>query len=188
MVHEGIPVTTIARTLLDLADVLSDQALKRAVDEAEYRRLLDMTALIATVDRNPGRSGARLLKAAQGPIELTRSELEDRFLSLVRRRGWPRPRVNARLEGYEVDFYWPGAGVVVELDGFAAHGTRARFESDRRKDRALRRAGIDPIRLTAQALRYEEEAIAADLDAAFSRERASSNPSRRASTSSASAR
>jgi very-short-patch-repair endonuclease len=187
-VHELIPVTTVARTLLDLADVLNEQALKRAIDEAEYRRLLDMTALIAVVDRNPGRGGARLLTAVKGPMELTRSALEDRFLSLARRRGWGRPRVNARVEGYEVDFYWPGARLVVEIDGFAAHGTRARFESDRVRDRRLARKGLQTIRLTANALRYDEDAIAADLEAAFSRERASSNPSRRASTSSASAR
>jgi hypothetical protein len=78
-VHEGIQVTTVARTLLDLADVLNGQALKRAIDEAEYLRVLDMTALIAAVDRNPGRSGAKLLEAAGGALELTESVLEDRF-------------------------------------------------------------------------------------------------------------
>jgi very-short-patch-repair endonuclease len=187
-IHEGIPTTTVARTLLDLADQLSDQALKRAIDETDFRRLFDLSALIAAVDRNPGRSGAKVLRAVCAEAELTRSVLEDRFLELVRKRGLPRPRVNAWLEGYEVDFYWPDANLGVEIDGFAAHGTRARFESDRRKDRALHRAGIDTIRLTATALRYEEDAIAADLDAAFNRERASSKPSRRASTSSASVR
>ena len=87
-----------------------------------------------------------------------------------------------------MDFYWPEADLVVEVDGFAAHGTRTRFESDRRRDRCLARKGLQTIRLTANALRYEEDAIAADSDAAFNRERASSKPPRRASTSSASAR
>jgi very-short-patch-repair endonuclease len=187
-VHEGIPITTVARTLLDLADALNDQALKRAIDEADYLRLLDLTALVAVVDRNPGRSGARVLKAARGPAELTRSVLEDRFLELVRRKGLPRPRVGAYLEGYEVDFYWPEANLVVEIDGFAAQGTRSRFEGDRRRDRVLGRRGIRTMRLTANALSYDEDAIAADLEAAWSRSRASSNPSRRASTSSARAR
>ena len=187
-VHEGIPTTTVARTLLDLADVLSAQQLKRTIDEADYRRRLDMTALLAAVENNPGRSGAKLMAAAQGPAELTRSALEDRFLDLVERHGLPRPRVGVQIGGYEVDFFWPEAGLVVEIDGFAAHGTRARFESDRRRDRALAQLGLRTIRLTASALSYEEEAIAEALAALLSRSRASSNPPRRPSTSSASAR
>ena len=91
------------------------------------------------------------------------------------------------MAGYRADFYWPEAGLVVELDGFAAHGTRARFESDRRRDRVLARAGKRTIRLTANALAYDEDAIADDLADAFSRSRASSNPPSRSSTSSASA-
>lgn len=185
---DAIPTTTVARTLLDLADVLGDQALKRAIDEAEYRRLFDLTALTAVVERNPGRSGARLLKAVGGPAELTRSVLEDRFLEVVRRRGLPAPRVNAWIDGYEVDFYWPEADLVGEIDGFAAHGTRKRFESDRLRDRRVARKGLQTMRLTANAVSYDEDAIAADLDAALSWERASSNPSRRARISSASAR
>ncbi|MEA2235259.1 MAG: hypothetical protein QOD83_5075, partial [Solirubrobacteraceae bacterium] len=187
-VQDRIPVTTVARTLLDLADVLNDQALKRAIDEAEYRRLFDLTGLIAVVGRNPGRSGARLLKAVGGPAELTRSVPEDRFIELVRERGLPRPRVNAWIDGYEVDFYWPEANLIVEIDGFAAHGTRSRFEADRLRDRRLARKGLQTIRLTANALSYDEDAIAADLEAAWSRSRASSNPFRRARISSASAR
>jgi very-short-patch-repair endonuclease len=186
-VYEGIPTTTVARTLLHLADQLSEQSLKRTIDEAEYRRLLDMTAVIAAVRRNPGRSGGRLLRAAGGAAELTRSVLEDRFLELVRRRGLPRPLVGAHVEGYELDFYWPGARLVVEIDGFQAHGTRSRFEADRLRDRRLWRRGLQTMRLTASALRYDEDEIAADLEAALSCPRASANPSRRDSTSSASA-
>jgi very-short-patch-repair endonuclease len=186
-VHERVPTTTLARTLLDLADVLSDQALRRAINEAEYLRLLDTTALIAAVERNPGRRGARVVRGMIGPLELTESALEDRFLALVERHGLPRPRVGEWVAGYRADFYWPEAGLVVELDGFAAHGTRARFESDRRRDRVLARAGKRTIRLTANALAYDEDAIADDLADAFSRSRASSNPPSRSSTSSASA-
>jgi very-short-patch-repair endonuclease len=147
-----------------------------------------MTALIAAVRRNPGRHGARVLRAAEGPMELTRSALEDRFLALVKRKGLPSPRVGVQLDGYEVDFYWPEAGLIVELDGFQAHGTRSRFEADRLRDRRFARKGLQTMRLTARALSYDEEAIAADLEAACSRSRASSNPPSRASTSSASAR
>ena len=186
-IHQGIPVTTVARTLLDLADLLGDQALRRAVNEAEYLRLLDMSALVAAVHRNPGRRGARLLNAAKGPLELTESALEDRFMALVERHGLPRPKVGATVAGHRADFYWPEAALVVELDGFAAHGTRARFESDRRRDRVLARAGKRTIRLTASALAYDEDAIADDLAEACSRSRASSNSPSRSSVSPASA-
>jgi very-short-patch-repair endonuclease len=186
-VHHGIPVTTLARTLLDLADVAGRETLKRAIDEAEYQRLLDMTALIAVVEGNPGRRGAKLLRAAQGPAEMTKSQLERRFLALVDRHGLPRPQVNSRIEGYEVDFAWPAAKLIVETDGFAAHGTRRAFENDRLRDRRLGRAGYRTVRLTPRSMAYPAE-IAADVEAFLSRSRVSSKPPIRASTSSASAR
>jgi very-short-patch-repair endonuclease len=187
-VHEGIPVTTVARTLLDLADVLPAQALKRAIDEAEYLRLLDMTSLIAAVNGNPGRRGATVLKLAQEEPARTRTELERRFLELVDRRGLPKPRVNSRVEGYEADFVWPEDKVIVETDGRDAHTTRSAFERDRLRDRRLLRAGYRTIRLTTRALRYDEDAIAADLDALLSRSPCSSKPPSRSSTSAASTR
>jgi very-short-patch-repair endonuclease len=187
-VVDAIPVTTVARTLLDLADVLDRHGLKRAVDEAEYLRVLDMAALVAAVQRSPGRRGARVLEAAKGPLELTRGALEERFLALIERHGLPRPRVGVQMDGYEVDFHWPEADLIVELDGFAAHGTRTRFESDRLRDRRLGRAGLRTIRLTASAVSYDEEAIAEELAEVVSRSRVSSKPPTRASTSPASAR
>ncbi|MGH2714644.1 MAG: DUF559 domain-containing protein [Thermoleophilaceae bacterium] len=186
--HEGIPVTTVARTLLDLADVLPDQALKRTIDEAEYQGLLDLTPLIAIVEGNPGRRGRKVMALATSPQELTRSNLEQCFLEMVTRRGLPRPRVNMWVEGYEVDFCWPDAKLIVEIDGRAAHGTRGAFERDRLRDRRLLRAGFRTIRLTDRGLRYDEDAIVADLEAFVSRSRASSKPSRWSSTSVASAR
>jgi hypothetical protein len=92
--NDGIPVTAVARTLLALADVLHKQALKRAIDEAEYPRLFDLTSLVAVVEGNPGRRGARLLKAAAEPPHLTRSELENRFLALCSRHRIPEPLTN----------------------------------------------------------------------------------------------
>ncbi|MGH2762186.1 MAG: DUF559 domain-containing protein [Thermoleophilaceae bacterium] len=168
-VHEGIPVTTVARTLLDVADVLPDQALKRTIDESEHQRLFDLTALIVVVEANPGRRGAKVLALATSPPELTRSQLEQSFLALVERRGLPRPRVGIPLQGYEADFLWPEHKLLVEIDSFSAHGTRRAFEHDRRRDRRLARAGYRTIRLTDSALLYDEDAIVDELAEALSR-------------------
>ncbi len=158
--RHGIPVTTVARTLLDLADVLDTQALRRAVTEAEYTNRLDLPSLIAVVENNPGRRGRKLLEAADARRHRTRSPLEDRFLSFLDRWGVEEPQSNVWLEGYEVDFVWTRAGLVVELDGVAAHGTRAAVRRDRKKDRVLWRAGFRTMRLTDDALDAEDEVLA----------------------------
>ena len=145
---DGIPVTTVARTLLDLADVVNNQALKRAIDEAEYQRLFDLNALTATVNNNPGRRGSALLKIAADPPQLTRSEFENRFLAFCARHEIPAPRTNQVVLGYEVDAFWPDANLIVELDGYAAHGTRRAFQADRERDRRLMAAGFRAVRLT----------------------------------------
>jgi very-short-patch-repair endonuclease len=146
--NNGIPVTTVARTLLDLADVLPKQALKRAIDESEYLRLFDLISVVAVVNANPGRRGATLLKSAAEPPQLTRSELENRFLRLCARHQIPKPLTNHTVCGYQVDAFWPRARLVLELDGYAAHGTRRAFQSDRERDRRLVRAGFRAIRVT----------------------------------------
>jgi very-short-patch-repair endonuclease len=171
-VCDGVPVTSVARTLLDLADVVTPQDLKRAIDEAEYRGKLDLAALIAIVEGNPGRRGGRVLALAQGPPALTRSEFEQRFLSFCRRHRLPTPAVGARIEGFEVDFVWPDASLVVETDGLAAHRTRHAMERDRVRDRRLLLAGYRTVRLTVRALRDEPKVVAADLRALLSGARA----------------
>jgi very-short-patch-repair endonuclease len=158
-VRHGIPVTTVARTLLDLADVLDAQALRRAVTEAEYRNLFDLAALIAVVENNPGRRGRKVLEAAGATRHRTRSPLEDRFLALLERRGVEEPRSGVWIEGCEVDFVWTRVGLVVELDGVAAHGTRQAIERDRKRDRVLWRAGYRTMRLTDDALNAEDEVL-----------------------------
>ena len=189
-VRNGIPVTTLARTLLDLADVLAPQALKRVITEAEYTNQFDLTAINAVVQNNPGRRGAKLMAAVGGARHRTRSELEDRFLAVLERHGVEPPQTAVTIEGYELDFVWTRAGLAVELDGFAAHTTRSTFNADRLRDRRLWRAGLRTMRLTSQAL-DDEEAVLSDLAQAGvnvpSRSRASSKPPRRSSTSPASA-
>jgi Protein of unknown function (DUF559)/Transcriptional regulator, AbiEi antitoxin len=189
--RQGIPVTSVARTLLDLADVLNPQALRRVVTEAEYRNRFDLASLIAVVENNPGRRGATLMRAVEAAGHRTRSPLEDRFLAFLERWGVEEPQSGVWIEGYEVDFMWTRVGLVVELDGVAAHGTRAAVRRDRRRDRELWRAGFRTMRLTDADLDAEEE-ILSDLAQAGvkvdSWPRASSySPPRRARISSASA-
>lgn len=160
-VKDGIPVTTVARTLLDLADQIDLQALRRAVTEAEYRHLYDHAALIAVVEANPGRRTRKLMRAAtEGKSHRTRSPLEDRFLRFLARHGVEEPESGVWVEGYEVDFLWRRAGLAVELDGLDAHATREAVRRDRRRDRVLWRAGIRTMRLTGDALGAGDEVLA----------------------------
>ncbi len=161
-VRHGIPVTTVERTLLDLADVLDMQGLRRAVTEAEYRGLLDHATLIAVVENNPGRRGKKVLEAAEATPHRTRSPLEDRLLAFVDRYGVEEPDSGVWIGGYELDFVWTRVGLAVELDGHAAHTTRRAFSADRLRDRVLWRRGIRTMRLTDDAFDAEEE-ILADL-------------------------
>jgi very-short-patch-repair endonuclease len=188
-VRHGIPVTTVARTLLDLADVLERQALKRVITEAEYTHQLDLTAINAAVENNPGRRCVRLMEAVSGRRHRTRSVLEQRFLGLLERHRVEEPETGVWISGYETDFLWRAAGLVVETDGVAAHSTREAVKRDRRRDRALARAGFRTMRLTDEDL-DDEAAVLDDLAHAGvsvpSRSRASSKPPSRSSTSSAS--
>lgn len=150
--HEGIPVTTPSRTLLDLAAVVSRRRLERAIDEAARLRLCDHDDLLRIIFDSPRRAGSRRLKAVlsmhQIGSTLTRSELEERFLALCRRRALPRPEVNASVLDLTVDFFWPDAGVAVELDGLGSHGTRAAFQRDRDRDSRLAANGYRTLRFT----------------------------------------
>jgi very-short-patch-repair endonuclease len=189
-VRGGIAVTTVARTLLDLADVLDTQALRRAITEAEYRKHFDLTAITAVVERNPGRRTRVLARAAGARLHRTRSPLERRFLALLEKWGVEEPETGVHIEGYEVDFVWRRAGLVVETDGLDAHSTREAVRRDRKRDRVLWRAGFRTLRLTGDAFEAEEEILADLAQAGVSVEslpRASSKSSRRARISSASA-
>jgi predicted transcriptional regulator of viral defense system len=163
---DGIPVTTVARTLLDLVAVAPQRHVERAIDQAEILRTFDLAALDDVVSRANGRATKRLERALQahrdGPA-MTRSELEEAFLALVAEARLPRPRINARVCGYEVDAYWPDRGVVVELDSYRYHHTRRAFESDRRRDIALQAAGIRTARITDRRINREPRAVVTDL-------------------------
>jgi hypothetical protein len=155
---------------VDLADVLPVRALARAFDEVEYLRL-DCSGLVPV----PGRRGhgrlVHVLRTHSPGSTRTRSDLEERFLELCAAYGLPRPAVNTIVAGHEVDCHWPAESLVVELDGAAAHGTRAAFEHDRRRDADLLLAGQRVIRLTHRRLREEPSAVADLLRRARTRRR-----------------
>ena len=165
--HERIPVTTPARTLLDLAATLPRRAVERALEQAEVLRRFDLTALDATLEAHRGRPGAPLLKAVLSRhtigSTLTRSELEERFLRFCDERGLPRPRVNETIAGLEVDFHGPRRRLVVEVDGWAFHRTRAAFERDRRRDALLAAAGVRVLRFTHHQLTATPDDVARAL-------------------------
>jgi hypothetical protein len=151
-VHENIPVTTVPRTVLDLAAGSSADRVESAIRQVEYLQLFDRLSLVDLIERYPGRRGIGRLRMALERIEgtpagRTRSPLEERFVRFLRFHGFPQPRLNHWIVGggkqFQVDCYWPGTGQIVELDGWEAHGTRSAFREDRARDRVLGVAGFN---------------------------------------------
>jgi very-short-patch-repair endonuclease/predicted transcriptional regulator of viral defense system len=151
-VHRRIPVTTPARTILDLATKLPQRQLERAVDEADRLGLCTEDDLDEIVGVHFARAGAGALRALlnehRAGSTATRNDFEERFLSLCRRHRLPQPEVNVPLLDYVVDFLWPDAHLVVEVDGRATHGTRRAFQADRDRDSRLAVAGFRVLRFT----------------------------------------
>jgi very-short-patch-repair endonuclease len=165
----GIPTTTVARTLVDLAGVVPRDHLARAVKEAERRDLL-VAQVEAAMARTRGRRGAghRALREAIQEHEAlglsgSDSVLEDALLRLVRDAGLPRPAVNSRVEGFRLDAVWRAQRVAVELDGWAWHGTRDAFERDRERDAILAVAGWRVVRFTHRQVTQRPDRVAQTL-------------------------
>lgn len=159
---DGIPVTTPARTVLDLAGTVRSRTLEQALAAAEREGLSDRSELKALIERHPRRGGVRVLRALldrNGEPAFTRSEAEECFLSLVDKARLERPESNVTVAGYEVDFLWRTPRLVVEVDGFEFHSSRATFESDRKKDGQLVARGFRVLRLTWRQLTREPEAV-----------------------------
>jgi very-short-patch-repair endonuclease len=150
--HCRIPVTTPARTLLDLATILPRRQLERAIDEAQRLNICNEDGLDEIVGAHFGRAGAGALRAVldehRSGSTATRNDFEERFLALCRSHRLPQPDVNARLLDYVVDFLWPEERLAVELDGRATHGTRRAFQADRDRDGRLAVAGYRVLRFT----------------------------------------
>jgi very-short-patch-repair endonuclease len=153
-VHLQLPLTTPATTLHDLAPLISQRDLDRAVEEAVIRGLTRPEELTT----RPGLRRAAIVEPA-----ITRSEAERRLLMLIRAAKLPTPRTNTVVAGWEVDALWPARRLVVEVDGYAYHGNRAAFERDRRRDAALTTAGYRVVRITWRQIVDEPHALVALL-------------------------
>jgi very-short-patch-repair endonuclease len=153
--HE-IPVMTVERTLLSLAATVSSRELETALVMADRGGLLSKRALALVLERGRGWRGIGTLKRLVGQMapvhRLTRSTLEDIFIAHCRENRLPEPQVNSMVEGLEVDLFWSGARLVVELDGYESHGDRFAFERDRRRDASLVCAGYRVVRFTYRAV------------------------------------
>lgn len=150
-IRQGIPVTTVPRTLLDLAAVASERQLRRAANQAARAGWLNPRVIAELLDRHRGRPGIAAFRAVTAAVNpqtrRTRSDLEVLFLNGCAKHGLPKPVSNAEIEGFEVDFHFPGTTLLVELDSYEYHRTPYEFEQDRRRDAHLKRKGYEVLRV-----------------------------------------
>jgi very-short-patch-repair endonuclease len=161
---DGIPVTSVARTLLDLAWKLRSDQLRRVLARAEDLKLLDLEAIHDVIERNRGHHGAKRLRFALATYERpiwTRSEFERRFVERLVAADLPRPTTGWNEVGREIDVYWPEQRFGVELDAFETHGTREAFEEDRERDLDFALAGVRTVRVTERKFHREPDAVVA---------------------------
>jgi very-short-patch-repair endonuclease len=158
--RRGIPVTTPARTILDLAAEVTAAELEQAVAKAYRDHRTNRRRLTHLLARYPRRPGTRPLRKALGRATrpaLTRSRPERRLLKLIRKAGLPEPELNFKTERYELDLYWPEYRLAVEVDTLWTHGSESSFDADRRRDAELAADGIQVIRLTDVGIADEPE-------------------------------
>jgi predicted transcriptional regulator of viral defense system len=152
--HEGIPITSVSRTLLDLAATVRSTELERALAQAERLRVYDHRAITDVMARCNGHRGTAILaRATTREAKWTRNEWEAAFLELIRKASLPEPQTNDAFDApdhghCEPDYHWPTHRVIVETDGWETHGTRAAFRADRAKDAALTASGYRVLRFT----------------------------------------
>jgi hypothetical protein len=166
--RHGIPVTSAARTLLDIAASEPTAELDRALNEAGLQRRISPHSLNEQFSRYPRHRGtAALKKTIESEPHLTRSDAEILARGLIRKAGLPEPESNVRIEGHEVDLLWRSQNLIVEIDSWAFHSLRRSFEGDRRRDQDLIAAGYRVIRITARQLTHEPERVVATLATAL---------------------
>jgi very-short-patch-repair endonuclease len=160
--HVGvIPITSPIRTLIDLGTRLTSNQLEAAINEADKLDLVDPETLRRALDDYAGQPGVGVLRDLldRHTFRLTDSELERRFLRIVRDAGLPVPETQARVCGFRVDFYWPELGLVVETDGLRYHRTAAQQAKDRHRDQALIAAGLTVLRFSHADVRYAPQRV-----------------------------
>lgn len=167
--ERGLRVTTVNRTLLDLATMLKPTPLRKALAQANHRKVLDPPSLTATL--RSGQPGGKALRRALDhhlpQLATTDSELEVRFLLLIESAGLPIPETNAYVEGLKVDALFRDRRLIVELDGHATHANPAANETDRRRELILRRAGYRVVRYTWEQVTLRPDEVIADLRSAI---------------------
>jgi hypothetical protein len=171
---DGIPVTDVAWTLVELAAIVPPHQLRRAVEAAERLELFDLPALQAALAADPGRPGSPALLALLADMKdhgvtLTRSDVEALTLELCLDHGLPRPQVNRYDNELEVDFRWPEQRLIVEVDGWQFHRSRRAFVTDRARDRAALKTGWRVARFPAVEVQRTPDAVAAELQALLQR-------------------
>jgi very-short-patch-repair endonuclease len=172
-IRQGLPVTSPARTLLDIAPTATHRQLEIAFDRGLVERTVRRPQVRDVLDRAGGHPGRALLTALveqeRGASTLTASDTEEAMLALIRRAGLPAPQVNYPFGRWTLDFYWPDGRFVVEVDGPGFHSTRYRFERDRRKDDELRGAHIEVMRIGGRDITERSHAVIADITRALTR-------------------
>lgn len=163
----GIPVTTPVQTLIDMSLRLDRPGVERMINEADKYNLVHPPGLRKALEERPGEPGVAQLRFVldRRTFRLTREELERRFLPLAGEAGLPVPLTGRWVNEFEVDFYWPDLGLVVETDGLRYHRTPAEQARDRLRDQTHTAAGLTPLRFTHEQVRYEPEHVLAVLRA-----------------------
>lgn len=157
----GVPVTTPVRTLIDMTLRLDRAGIERMINEADKYNLVTPPELRRALDERSGEPGVAVLRNLldRRTFRLTKEELERRFLPLARKAGLPVPLTGQWVNEFEVDFYWPDLGLVVETDGLRYHRTPAEQARDRLRDQAHTAAGLTQLRFTHEQVRYEPEYV-----------------------------
>jgi len=170
--EDGIPATSVHRTIFDLAATVSVDDVVAMIKEAEYLNRWDRLSLPDLLERYSGKRGSRSLRFALDRLEeeppgRKRSRLEERFAPFLRRHHLPLPRFNDWIllgsKRYRADCHWPHLRLIVELDGWKGHSSRSAFQDDRARDRALHAAGFSVVHITWNQLDVEPEEVASDL-------------------------
>ena len=162
-IRDGIPVTSLPRTILDVAVGAQPKTVARYIERADESTAFDLREMRELLDRSNGHQGAARVSATLDAYfserQFTRSDLERRFLALVRDAGLPEPAMNHFVAGHEIDAYWEDGRFGVEIDVYATHGSRVSFEADRTRDDELLLAGVETIRVTGVRLDREPAAV-----------------------------